>query len=777
MSRQVPLRWRPVPDDDQGSLLEQIFPLRCDPSELSTSGAISMLQWIDRGEHCGARLLWCRKQEETDQEVIALEVEVPLGQRATVHPIERYEPIAFIFGDGIVPCAYPIRPGFPLELPHINLAFDQHPKSLCLFDLDPDEIRRILSPALLLERTKWWLCEAAYGRLHGPDQPLDPIFGGYAVPLLFLSPEAQHDGVALAGFRRADTEDAPILVDLEDRMHHDNAGNKGLTVLNLVTAPVSHGRIRSLPRTIGQLLEVYRDLRVDLLALLQERFRAWCAAGSYEAKFRKAGILIISTPLLREEGVIDGISRKAFIFGETMGNLAEASGVLGREGDEIGPLIGAPVASKEALAQILIDPATVHDAFDRKLAAVASGTETTDEPTEVVVVGCGALGSQVALAAARGGHGKWICVDPDHLLPHNLARHELSAQYLGVPKADGLAHSICGLLGDGSAVGHPTTIQNYLKDPSKAESAELLIDTSASVPVSRDLAANKDLKMPIVSAFLNPTGTDLVVMREGEERNGRLDHLEMDYYWHLITNESLHNHLSVAGEFMPAGGCRHPSAVISQADVMRAAGEATKDIFGRNRLPPGTVAIHSSAGDVRTIARLTGSRYVECKVAGWSIAVCERVLSSVQNARAEAAPNETGGIVVGAWDRRTHKGYLVALLDPPPDSVRSPTGFVRGAVGVFHELKAIGHATARNLDYVGEWHTHPPKVQSTPSSEDRLLMQWIDKEVTMSDVPAIMLIGGEEGIRLCVGTTSNSHLIEHERATATTCPAPDESSS
>ncbi|WP_234001189.1 ThiF family adenylyltransferase, partial [Erythrobacter sp. HI0019] len=768
-----PPGWRLVRDDDQGSLLEQFFPLRCDPSELCTSGAKSMLQWIDRGEHCGARLLWCRKQEEADREVIALEVEVPLGQRTTVHPIERYEPIAFIFGDGIVPCAYPIRVGFPFELPHINLAVDQHPKSLCLFDLDPDEIRRILSPALLLERTKWWLCEAAYGRLHGPDQPLDPIFGGYAVPLLFLSPQAQHDGAALAGFRRADTADAPILVDLEDRMQHDQAGNKGLTVLNLVTAPVSHGRIRSLPRTVGQLLEVYRDLGVDLLALLQERFRAWCVAGSYEAKFRKAGILIISTPLLREEGVIDGISRKAFAFGETMGDLAEATGVLGREGDGIGPLIGPPVSSEEALAQIQIDPATVYDAFDRKLAAVASGAEPTDEPMKVLLVGCGALGSQLALAAARSGHGQWTCVDPDHLLPHNLARHQLSPQYLGAPKVEGLAHSICGLLGDGSAVGHPTTIQDYLKYPSNGDSAELLIDTSASVPVSRELAANKHLKTPIVSAFLNPTGTDLVVMREGEERNARLDHLEMDYYWHLVTNESLHNHLSVAGEFMPAGGCRHPSAVISQADVMRAAGEATNEIFGRDGLASGMVAIHASTGDIRATTRLAGNYYTECNVAGWTIAICARVLSSVQRARAEAEPNETGGIVVGAWDRRIRKGYLVALLDPPPDSVQSPTGFVRGAVGVFHELEAIGHATAQNLNYVGEWHTHPPKVQSTPSSDDRLLMQWIDDEVTMSDVPAIMLIGGEDGVRLCVGTTFENCVIGHSEATTKPNSVPD----
>ena len=736
-----------------------------------------MLQWIDRGEHCGARLLWCRKQEETDREIIALEVEVPLGQRATVHPIERYEPIAFVFGDGIVPCAYPIRLGFPYELPHINLAFDQHPRSLCLFDLDPDEIRRILSPALLLERTKWWLGEAAYGRLHRPDQPLDPIFGGFAVPLIFLSPEAQDDGAALLGFRRADTVGAPILVDIESRLRKVIGESDGMTALNLVTVPVQHSRIRSLPRSIGELIEIYKDLGIDLLGLLQQRFRDWCLAGNYEAKFRKAGILIISTPIVRTGTEVGGISRKAFVLEGTMGELAEGTGSLGRGGESEGLLVGPPISSDEALMQIRITPATIYGAFDRKLAGVASGSQSTDEPLKIVQAGCGALGSQVALAAARSGHGMWVCVDPDHLLPHNLARHELSAHFLGVYKAEGLAHSICGLLGDGSAVGHPTTIQNYLQDSAKAEDAELLIDMSASVSVSRDLATNMDLKTPIVSAFLNPTGTDLAVMREGEGRDRRLDHLEMDYYWHLVTNESLHDHLSVAGEFIPAGGCRHPSAVISQADVMRAAGEATQDIFGKYRVDPGTVAIHASVGDVRTTTRLTGCHYIEHSVAGWTIAVSDQVLSNLHNARSEAAPNETGGIVVGAWDRRIRKGYIVALLDPPPDSIRSQTGFVRGAVRVFHELEAIGHATAQNLNYVGEWHTHPPKMQSTPSEDDRLLMKWVDEEVTTSDVPAIMLIGGEDGVRLCVGTTSDSRVIRHDEETASKRSAADEGSS
>jgi integrative and conjugative element protein (TIGR02256 family) len=192
---------------------------------------------------------------------------------------------------------------------------------------------------------------------------------------------------------------------------------------------------------------------------------------------------------------------------------------------------------------------------------------------------------------------------------------------------------------------------------------------------------------------------------------------------------------------------------------MRAAGEAVRSIFDEEGTAPGTVEIHASEDDSRSVNRISGSRYLEREVAGWTIAISEQVFEKLNDARVAAAPNETGGIVVGTWDRRIRKGYLVALLDPPPDSIATPTGFVRGALGVFHKLEAIGEATAQNLNYVGEWHTHPPRATSTPSDDDRLLMRWINDEVTISDVPAIMLIGGDDGIRLCVGTTSNSRLL------------------
>jgi hypothetical protein len=81
-------------------------------------------------------------------------------------------------------------------------------------------------------------------------------------------------------------------------------------------------------------------------------------------------------------------------------------------------------------------------------AAAASANGLTPDRLKVVGVGAGALGSQLIATLYRTGFGDWTVVDQDDLLPHNLARHVLTAEYVGSPKAHGLGifpeHRLCG---------------------------------------------------------------------------------------------------------------------------------------------------------------------------------------------------------------------------------------------------------------------------------------------------------------------------------------------
>jgi len=60
----------------------------------------------------------------------------------------------------------------------------------------------------------------------------------------------------------------------------------------------------------------------------------------------------------------------------------------------------------------------------------------------VAIVGCGSLGSKVAVMLARSGVEKFLLVDDDVLLPGNLVRHDLDWREIATHKVDGVARKI-----------------------------------------------------------------------------------------------------------------------------------------------------------------------------------------------------------------------------------------------------------------------------------------------------------------------------------------------
>jgi hypothetical protein len=302
-----------------------------------------------------------------------------------------------------------------------------------------------------------------------------------------------------------------------------------------------------------------------------------------------------------------------------------------------------------------------------------------------------------------------------------------------------------------------TAIVAPVSDPAAQQAlrnADLIIDASASVPVARSLADRSLYNKRTFSIFLNPAGTDLVILRESEDHDPRIDYVEMAYYWMLANDNALENHLSKRGEAMyPSGGCRQPSVKISQAHVGLFASLAAKRVLQDPPAPEPehAVEIWRLTDDGIQVVRSAAPSYREVTIDGWAISISEDVIRNIAAARAAAGACETGGVLVGVWDRVRARGYIVGNYPPPPDSVASATGFVRGEEGVFRTLDVVEAHTAANLTYVGEWHTHPAGHSSKPSADDGVLLRWIGDVLVFLDVPPLMLIAGRDGLRLLMG--------------------------
>lgn len=737
--------------------LDGIFPEAIAPGDLTRRGAAALAALVASEKYAAARLVRCARRAD-GAEILVLEIDVPLGQRRPVNDIRASEPIAIAYlSDDKLPQAYALRDGFP-DVPHLNLAHDGEPRSLCLFEMPADEALRIATPYVLLERVRLWLRETAHGRLHGEDQPLDPVFASSFIAVV-LPPGAAEDGEVLVGVQRGDDAAAPILLQRPDGM--TGRGRARFACLTIVTAAMPHGRIRHLPRSMAELVDLYGLLGVDLGAPLRKALGGWVQDNALAPLLDHRCLLVVSTPIERTPGLVDAFATKGFFLDRTAGELGEALGVVARApGGRFGAVLGAQPDHHDALKGLPTYAVDIRRGFDRALARAASGHEEAEAFPKVALVGAGALGSQVALDAARGGDGAWSIIDPDHLLPHNLARHALFAEHVGLPKATALAGMINGLLGPGAATPLTSDVQSLGDTAAPLMEADLVVDASASVPCSRWLACDSQHATPTASIFLNPSGRDLVVLREGRERATKLDHLEMLYYWELATKRALHTHLQGVGTIMPSGGCRNPSVQLSQSAVGSHAARAARELFGTAPPPSGSIVIWHGTGIGDLRVEVPGEPFVEVQLDGWTVAVRASIVEGIRSARAAAGTLETGGILVGGWDRQQRKAWIVAHLDPPPDSEHSPTGFIRGLVGVHQSLDHIERTTAVNLTYVGEWHTHPPLHTSSPSEDDRLLMRWIGDAVAFSDVPPLMMIGGEDGVRLMLGTVGCHALLD-----------------
>ena len=87
--------------------------------------------------------------------------------------------------------------------------------------------------------------------------------------------------------------------------------------------------------------------------------------------------------------------------------------------------------------------------------------------------------------------------------------------------------------------------------------------------------------------------------------------------------------------------------------------------------------------------------------------------------------------------------YVVDALPSPPDSEELKTSYIRGTKGLSEEVERIVRITGSNLDYIGEWHSHPDEHSVEPSTNDQKLLNWIRAGIEKAGETGLMCIIGE----------------------------------
>lgn len=125
---------------------------------------------------------------------------------------------------------------------------------------------------------------------------------------------------------------------------------------------------------------------------------------------------------------------------------------------------------------------------------------------------------------------------------------------------------------------------------------------------------------------------------------------------------------------------------------------------------------------------------------GWIVRISDQVNHEMRRYRASRLPNETGGVLLGAFDIEHQVIYVSKVLPSPEDSIEWPTSYIRGMKGLKEQVEAIKKMTSNELSYVGEWHSHPKKSSRLPSQLDLRAHNLLQEQMAIDGLPSLMLI-------------------------------------
>jgi hypothetical protein len=656
------------------------------------------------------------------------------------------------------PVVVALRPDFPDTL-HQNWVPEGVPFSLCIDDRPWQEARSLYTPAELLHRIMKWFERAGRGELHDPRQPLDPFFLGQGLHIVAprnvfdLGPQARAELIGSA----YDPANPKVII-VSPRQEGQQGSQRGAFIfVALKIVPQQMTRIGRDRGNLGSLARELSSRGISLLDDLAARVLVWSAGGgNSEARLGSRLGILLEMPIVGPDGASAGATDNvAFLTLGTIGEIGIALGLLARSpsdlkgGARYTRLLPRAAVDNAALNTIGLLMGMAHVEFDRERAMQLAG-HASPMPRRIVQVGAGAIGSMVAESLVREGLGvHWTVIDPDDLLPHNLARHTLGIFDVSAPKAVNLAHRLRGLRADVAAEPIVADVLNpgarHQAIIAALKCADLVIDAGASVPVARFLSDHEGSARR-ASVFFNPAGMSVVLMLESRDRDTNLRMLEAAYYGEVLRVPQLHDHLTESTGLIPyAGACRAVTSRIPASRAQALSGLAAAGLMGALAKAESSLKVSSLAGNgAVAVHDLAMEEFRSVPVLGWTVTLPRVLEDRILEMRTAKLPAETGGVLFGVVD-------LVGAWPEPADSRGTETEFVRGTMGL---RQAVEEAIGKTLDqvrYVGEWHSHPRRARIRPSGTDLNQIAWLTSTLSMDGCPGLMLIAGDGGVSINLG--------------------------
>lgn len=692
---------------------------------------------------------------EWNQQSIALSVIVPVNLPSRGNylglDIGSTEPLLLVLDRQLYPYkapqVYSDRKGFPkAKLPHLNPTPPNQPASLCLHRGSIDDWFAEHTIIDLVNRARAWLSDAACGNLIRREDEFEPTriglpWGGYCI----YDPAVMWSIIRTRQFAEPDRGGYEVLTyEWIDQAEAQTLATSGVLAVRLVPQQ---------PTSAGSGLEFFHDISSGangqkLIPGLLVWSPVSCVINDYFAEFPDSLAKLAEWAQSIQLPLSDAIGfylKRVVPTSELLRPLPitlaveRPSRVMGTDSrtELIDFIIGVPIdsgnegkGSEEMVARrgIHLSPLT------RRKAVSISCLPRVSSTGKVMVLGCGALGSKLALHLARSGYTDLTLVDEDRLAPHNMVRHALLPESIGINKAEALRAEIDAMFrcdsGTSPAAMQVSALTFLTDEKCLPKDHQWILDSTASPVVMNALSESTTLGLAACCrCYLTDGGHLGVLMAEGSQRNPRLDDMLVHLFdlsigdrdlskWLKVNRRPSRGILDPANEEIAIGvGCSSDTMKLSDDAISVHAGvmslaikglltQAAEHRLGRlllHRLSwDGSIMTNSAEHEVQPFRVLTPSNN-----ASWQVRMSESSAIEIGRLSLLAHPNETGGLLIGRTDTKRRVIHITRVLPAPPDSVRSPYMFKRGIKDVSDAVRNIHQATGNLITCVGEWHSHP----------------------------------------------------------------------
>lgn len=385
-----------------------------------------------------------------------------------------------------------------------------------------------------------------------------------------------------------------------------------------------------------------------------------------------------------------------------------------------------------------------------------SGDDEASQPQPWMLLGCGSVGSKIALHLARRGFGPTRVVDRAMMSPHNYARHGL----LPMPgargghitfKADDLALALsgfqCPASSDHSNIG---SLVATAEGRQRFETWGLVLNTTGSSMVREVLVGQEWENRPAFGeAHLLATGAVAYAAFEGAYGNPSLSDLTAESYRLIAADPTIRDQVfSAKAEAIEIGqGCGALTFPMPDNQLSAFAAGLSETVYRRLRRgepasPSGQINLGQLLPDglSQSWHSVDIDPWVVVEVGGRQVRMSARVNAMIRQAIAARPGVETGGVIVGRYLQMSETFQVVDLIEAPPDSIFTAARFTLGTAGLRPAISRLLRETGGSLYVLGTWHNH-----LTPSGPSLLDAATAARLALRQFYPVLMLIAHAEG--------------------------------